>query len=57
MNPLSLTTYASVVSINSVTVSFLVAVLNYQYTLDCDIKNGFLNMDTKENVFFYEGDE
>ena len=50
MNPLSLTTYASVVSINSVTVSFLVAVLNYQYTLDCDIKNGFLNMETKENV-------
>ena len=50
-------TYASVVGRDTVTMSFLVAALNDLNILADNIQNAYLNAETKENIFFYSGDE
>ena len=54
--PLS-TTYASVVSRDSVRLDFLITALNDLYILAGDIQNTHLNAPTKEKSFYYAGDE
>ena len=56
-DPPSSMTYASVVSRDSVRIAFLIAALNDLEILSGDIQNAYLNSPTKEEVFFYAGDE
>ena len=51
-NTLSPMTYASVVSHDSVRISFLISVLNDLYILAGDIQNAYLNALKKEKLFF-----
>ena len=50
-------TYASVVSRDSVRLFFLLAALNDVDVLACDVQNAYINATTKEKIWFRGGDE
>ena len=50
-------TYSSVVSHDTVGIGFLVSSLNNLGVLAGNIQNAFLEAPTKENIFFFAGDE
>ena len=50
-------TYSSVVGRETVRIGMLMAALNGLELLAGDIQNAFLEAPTKENIFFYAGDE
>jgi Reverse transcriptase (RNA-dependent DNA polymerase) len=50
-------TYSSVVSRDSVRLTFLIAVLNDVDILSCDIGNAYLNAPCQENIWFEAGKE
>ena len=49
--------YASVVGQETFRIEFLVTAINDRNILAVDIYNAYLNAETKENIFFYSGDE
>jgi hypothetical protein len=49
--------YSSIVSRESVRLFFLVAALNGQDVLSCDVQNAYLNAKTKEKNWFVAGTE
>ena len=50
-------TYASVVERETVRIAFLIASRNDLEILAGDIQNAYLNVHTKEKIYFYAGDE
>ena len=56
-NPPTLMTYSSVVSCDSVQITFLVAALNDLDILIADIGNAYLNASTKEKVYIQQQEE
>ena len=49
--------YYSVVSLDTVRIGFLMTALKNLENLASDIQNAFLEAPTKENIFFFAGDE
>ena len=50
-------THVSVVSRDSVRISFIISELNDLDILAGDVQNAYLNALTKDKLFFYSGDE